>query len=532
MIDVVLVALAALAIGTWIGWRARGTRAKLRHQQWETTFDALADGVAVVDHRGHIRRANAALARLLDQALPDIIGTDLCAALVGQSTELVERLTAARDGVQPPALTCRSDTLNRTLRVTASPMGGDVGEGWVVALVEDVTEQKALEAQLVQSEKMAAVGHLVSGVAHELNNPLTSISGLSEFLMQRQETAERELEHLKVIHEQAERAGRIVQNLLTFARKGPSNVTDFDLNSVVGSAAALITYELRLRKVAFEIDLAEQLAPIRGDRDQIQQVVLNLLTNAVHAVSENPVERARVVHVETALKDNQVILRVADTGPGIPDDLLPNIFDPFFTTKDTGEGTGLGLWVTYGIVEGHAGKIEVQRGTPDGAVFIVTLPSVSAPTAQAAPPPSDRGSGETEPTRSADATRPPKGCKILLVDDDPAVRRTIDVLFSHDGQHVEAARDATHALELLAENCYDMVVADARAAVSVGETFAEVLYKRYPELRPRTIFLTADVRPETDTWLSRLGSRYFRKPFNVRELRAAAAEILTAATKP
>ncbi len=323
-----------------------------------------------------------------------------------------------------------------------------------------------------------------------------------------------------------------MQTLLTFARKGPSNVTDFDLNSVVGSAAALITYELRLRKVAFEIDLAEQLAPIRGDRDQIQQVVLNLLTNAVHAVSENPVERARVVHVETALKDNQVILRVADSGPGIPDDLLPNIFDPFFTTKDTGEGTGLGLWVTYGIVEGHAGKIEVQRGTPDGAVFIVTLPSVSTPTAQATPPPSDRGSGETEPTRSADATRPPKGCKILLVDDDPAVRRTIDVLFSHDGQHVEAARDATHALELLAEKCYDMVVADARAAVSVGETFAEVLYKRYPELRPRTIFLTADVRPETDTWLSRLGSRYFRKPFNVRELRAAAAEILTAATKP
>ena len=118
------------------------------------------------------------------------------------------------------------------------------------------------------------------------------------------------------------------------------------------------------------------------------------------------------------------------------------------------------------------------------------------------------------------------------MDDDPAVRRTIDVLFSHDGQHVEAARDATHALELLAEKCYDMVVADARAAVSVGETFAEVLYKRYPELRPRTIFLTADVRPETDTWLSRLGSRYFRKPFNVRELRAAAAEILTAARQP
>ncbi|NIM48292.1 MAG: response regulator [Gemmatimonadales bacterium] len=494
-------------------------------KQWETTFDALADGVAVVDDHGRIRRANHALATLLGKPLPEVIGLDLCDALFWQSAELIELLDAARAGVQPPPLSSHSEELDLILRITVSPYPRAGAVGWVVALIEDVTEQKALEAQLIQAEKMAAVGQLVSGVAHELNNPLTSISGLSEFLLERPSTTEREREHIRVIHEQAERAARIVQNLLTFARHSPIELANVDLNEITRRATALIDYELRLREIELETDLADQVLLVHGDRNQLQQVVLNLLTNAVQAASEAPPERPRVVRLSTALTDDEIVLRVADTGPGVPSELLPKIFDPFVTTKRPGQGTGLGLSITYRIVQGLGGRLSVQRAAEGGALFVVTLPASACGAATTKPPTNDITAESQAP--SADAVAALTGRSILLVDDDPAVRRMIGVLFAQDGQHIEAAQDAAHAVELLEHKAYDLILADPRAAVSAGESFAAVLCTRHPHLKARTIFLTADVRPETTDWLGRLGCRYFQKPFNVRELRAAAAEILS-----
>ncbi|MEE9471128.1 MAG: ATP-binding protein, partial [Gemmatimonadota bacterium] len=483
--------------------------------QWETTFDALADGVAVVDETGRVRRANRALAEMIGTKLPDLIGLDLSTILVGGSSELADLIATARGGSRPPPLTFRSTTLNRILRVGASLISAEVAPGWVATLIEDVTEQKALEAQLVQSEKMAAVGQLVSGVAHELNNPLTSIAGLSEFLLQRPEPSARDRDHIRVIHEQAERAAKIVGDLLAFARKGPTDVEDVGLNEVAERALSLIGYELRLRDVQLETDFAPGLPPVRGDRHQIQQVVLNLLTNAVQAMSALPPEQPRRLRVTTARENKQAVLRVADSGPGIPDDLLPRVFDPFVTTKAPGKGTGLGLSITYRIVEDHGGQITADHGSEGGALFTVALPA-GRPT----PSPSHtEGAGRGE-------TAAPGGGRILLMDDDPAVRRMIGVLFAQDGQDVEIAPDAKQAIDLLARNRYDLVIADARAAVSAGESFATVLHTQFPELIAHTIFLTADVRPETEDWLGGLGCRYFRKPFKVRELRAAAAEMM------
>ncbi len=483
--------------------------------QWETTFDALADGVAVVDETGQIRRANRALAVMIGAKLPDLIGLDLSTTLASGSSELADLIATARGGSRPPPLTFRSTTLNRILRVGASLISAEVAPGWVATLIEDVTEQKALEAQLVQSEKMAAVGQLVSGVAHELNNPLTSIAGLSEFLLQQSEPSERDRDHIRVIHEQAERAAKIVGDLLAFARKGPTDVGDVDLNEVAERALSLIGYELRLGDVQLETDLAPGLPAVRGDRHQIQQVVLNLLTNAVQAMSKLPPDQPRHLRVTSAREKKRAVLRVADSGPGIPDDLLPRIFDPFVTTKAPGKGTGLGLSITYRIVEDHGGQITADRAPEGGALFTVALP-IGRPT----PSPSQtEGAGRGE-------TAAPGGRRILLMDDDPAVRRMIGVLFAQDGQDVETAPDAKQAIDLLARNRYDLVIADARAAVSAGESFATVLHTKFPELTARTILLTADVRPETEEWLSGLGCRYFRKPFNVRELRAAAAEMM------
>jgi two-component system NtrC family sensor kinase len=437
--------------------------------------------------------------------------------------ELAERLDAARRGDPAPPLTQPAPSLGRLLRFTAAPMRGDGDDAhWAVVLVEDVTEQERLETQLIQSEKMAAVGQLVSGVAHELNNPLTSIAGLAEFLLEQPAPSERDRDHLRVIREQADRAGRIVRNLLTFARKGPADVTDIDLNDIVQRTVSLVGYELKLREVRLELSLDPGLPGLTGDRYQIQQVVLNLVTNAIHAVQENGPDRPRRIGVATTASDGQVVLRVSDTGPGIPEQMVPQIFTPFFTTKAPGQGTGLGLSISYRIVEGHGGTLAVQRGLDGGAVFVMRLPIQAAAGVR-------RASGVVPvPLEEAGAAPDAPHHDILVVDEDPAIRRMLSVLLGSPTQVVETASEATAAIALLEEKEFDLVIADARAPVSAGERFPDHLFRRWPDLRERSILLTADVRPETETWLAGLACPYFIKPFRVGELKAATARILRA----
>src|SRR5436190_11136496 len=319
-------------------------------EQWETAFDALSEGIAVVDDEGHVRRSNRALASLLGMPLHNVVGARLGEALLGKPGVLHELLAATRRNERPAPLVARSERLNRTVRVNAARIPGAATEQSTVVMVEDVTEQQASETQLVQSEKLAAVGQLVSGVAHELNNPLTSIAGLSEFLLEQKELGKKDRGHLQVIHEQAERAGRIVRNLLTFARKGSAERARVDLNDVVRRTISLMSYDLRLKDIAIDKTLAAGLPDVLGDRHALQQVTLNLLTNAAHAVAQNPPGRPRTIRVDTSF-DDRVRVRVADSGPGIPDAVVANLFTPFFTTKEPGQGTGLGLSISYSIME-------------------------------------------------------------------------------------------------------------------------------------------------------------------------------------
>jgi two-component system NtrC family sensor kinase len=346
---------------------------KTGKEQWEATFDAMRDGVAVVDVKGRIRRANRALSRMVNQTLPETIGKNLGELLLGKSHVLFEHLDAVRAGESPALLTTHSGVLQRTLRISASAMPSEE-DGLVVALIEDVTERSAIEAQLIQSEKMAAIGQLVSGVAHELNNPLSSIAGLSDYLLNRESTAPSEKKHFSLIHEQADRAGRIVRNLLTFARQGPADVADVDINDITRRAAGLVSYDLKLREIDLDMDLAEPAPKVRGDRHELQQVVLNLLTNAIQAVKDNPAGEPRSICVTITESGRYVRLQVADTGPGIPEDLASQIFMPFFTTKAPGEGTGLGLSISYRIIERHGGKIAVSQRDGGGTEFVVSIP--------------------------------------------------------------------------------------------------------------------------------------------------------------
>ena len=489
-------------------------------EQWETAFDALSEGIAVVDDEGHVRRSNRALAALLGKPLQSVVGVRLGEALLGKQSTLTDLLAAARRGERPPPapFVARSETLRRMVRLNVARIPGATTEQSTVVMVEDVTEQQALETQLVQSEKLAAVGQLVSGVAHELNNPLTSIAGLSEFLLEQKELGKKDRGHLQVIHEQAERAGRIVRNLLTFARKGSAERVPVDLNDVIRRTLALTAYELKLKDVSVERELSGALPEVFGDRHGLQQVVLNLVTNAAHAVAENPRERAREITVSTWF-DGQVHLRVADTGPGIPDDIAQSVFTPFFTTKEPGKGTGLGLSITYSIVESHGGQIVLEpRGPRGGAAFRVDLPPAPADAVRPVTP---------VPQPAVNASGGGVKRTILLVDADPAVQRTIKALFARDGHDVEVAGDPQHALELAQRGGFDLVITDARAMApgKRGILLAEELVTKLPALRDRIIVATGDVRPTTEETLARLGVRYVRKPFNLRDLRLEAARL-------
>ena len=492
----------------------------VRHakEQWETAFDSLSEGIAVVDDAGRVRRANRSLAAMLGAPIPGVIGRELVEALVGTSPPLVDVLAAARAGDRVQPIVLRSTTLGRAIRVTAAripaPGAGGAQDQSVVVLVEDVTDQQAMESHLIQSEKLAAVGQLVSGVAHELNNPLTSIAGLSEFLLEQKELGAKDRGHLRVIHEQADRAGRIVRNLLTFARKGPAEQAPVDLNDVIQRTLLLMSYDLTLKDIAVEKDLGT-VPPVLGDRHALQQVLLNLLNNAAQAVAENPPDRPRVIRIATWF-DDRVRMRVADSGRGITDDALPHLFTPFFTTKEPGQGTGLGLSITYSIVEAHGGRIAVERPAEGGAAFLVDLPPAPAGVALHLTP-------VPEP-----APAPPSAKRaILLVDDDPAVRRMVKALFGREGHTVDVARNAQHALDLAGARAYDLILADAQARAR-DQLFVTRLVETLPALKDRVLVATGDVRPGADDALARLGLRYVRKPFNLRDLRDEAARVWAA----
>jgi two-component system NtrC family sensor kinase len=467
-------------------------------EEWETAFNALTEGIAVVGPSGTVLRANSSLAHMAGVPEDDLVGRDFVAALFGPDGGVRQILKAARAGDRPAPLVARSELSHRIFRLTAAPLGDLAGRGSIVALVEDVTEQRTMEAQLIHSDKMATIGHLVSGVAHELNNPLTSIAGLTELLLERGPLPDFPREHLRVIQDQAERASRIVQNLLTFARKGTPDKAEVDLNDVIARTSLLIAYELKLRSIELHSRLSAEPLTVVGDRYELQQVLLNLITNAVQAVAKLPPSRARVITIETLSQGDQAVLRVDDSGDGVTPEHIAYLFTPFFTTKEPGQGTGLGLSLSYGIVESHGGRLAYEPCPTGGARFVLSLPRLSSRE------PLERG------------TR-----RILVVDDDPAVHRIVSALFAPDGHVVDAARSADDALRLASERSYDLVLADARAATEGGLFFADALLSTKPGWASRLVIASGNGRTEGGP------AHQLSKPFNLRELRALADELFS-----
>jgi signal transduction histidine kinase len=410
------------------------------------------------------------------------------------------------------------------LTARADPPGEDHSLR-VEALVRNVSERKKLDDetrdlyhQLLQAEKMAALGQTVSGVAHELNNPLATILSWAERLSQRPSLEDPVRRGLETILSESERAARIVRNLLTFARKRQTTRAMVDVNQVVRETLALRAYEQRVTNVAVIDALAAGLPHVFADGHQVQQVLLNLVINAEQAMLSAHGRGVLVVRTWHDPDQESVVLEINDDGPGIPDDLQPKIFDPFFTTKEVGKGTGLGLTVAYAIVQEHGGRIRLEsRPNGGGASFYVELPVTGA---KLGPQPSPRA-------RLQNPIDAVAGASILVVEDEAKLASAVSDALRDAGYLVEHAADGELALAKVKAQAFDLVICDLKMPRMDGKTFYKTLAAASPGLAKRVIFVTGDVAgTDAEAFLEESGCRWLAKPFRLGDLLRAVRDGL------
>ena len=394
----------------------------------------------------------------------------------------------------------------------------------VEALIRDVSERKKKDDQsrdgryqMLQAEKMAALGQTISGVAHELNNPLATILSWAERLAERN-VDEKTKQGLEVILGESERAARIVRNLLTFARKRQTTRAMVDINQVVRETLALRAYEQKVTNIQVIEALAAGVPDVFADGHQIKQVLLNLLINAEQACLGANGKGTILVRTSHDADRGSAVLEVNDDGPGVAEDRQSKVFDPFFTTKEVGQGTGLGLTVAYAIVQEHGGRIWLTSKQGQGASFFVELPvtgqHLNAPAARAA--------------QQAISLEAFKGLRVLVVEDEPALAVAVSEALADAGFTVDRAGDGEEGLTRLTEARYDLIVCDLKMPRIDGMQFYRAMAAATPALARRVIFVTGDVAgTDAERFLEETGCRWLSKPFRLGDLLRSARDTLS-----
>jgi len=495
-----LVASLAQQAGVW--WERWRHGENARRTARDALLKQLPCGLILLDEDGRVAALNSVAGRLLAQ-----LGEP--GPVAGKSMDKLGLPLASLPRDTEVEFSGLWDQRRYTLRWDALPGPGER----ISVVLSDVTAERGAREQAMQAEKMSVIGEMLSGVAHELNNPLASVLGYSQLLLS-QCTDERQHQRLSLVVAEAQRARRVVTNLLDVARARPPECVAVSLDEMVTSILTLFAYPFRVDDIEVEWRPAANLPPVEGDRARLQQVMVNLVSNAHHALRKCDKPRRLTVRADEAA--GRVRLQVSDNGGGIPESHLERIFTPFFTTKAVGAGTGLGLAICARIAEEHGGTIHVRSQVGEGATFLLDLPAGRLAATRRAP--------DGAPPVAATALR-----RLLVVDDEDAFRQLLQEALSEHGAEVVTAADGAAALKELSAGSFDAVVSDLRMPGMNGMELHAQVKRRWPAMARRFVFITGDVMDaDVRAFLESCGAPHLPKPFGLQELTDTLARVALA----
>ena len=479
-----------------------------RKTTFQNILENIKSGVILVDPDYSVKMANPAGTEMLKSIAKTQVGEKI--ATIGKIPieTLAQDILWNRVETVKREIMITSDT-TKYYQVTLSPFkAGGVTVIGAIMVIQDVTEEKVANQQLMQIARMVSVGELAAGVAHEINNPLTGILGFSELLLEQNNLEPDMQEIIRDIYSSGKRASQITEDLLRFARNQREPTKDvIDLVEVLDITLKLVVSQYKKLNINIIKDYPEERLYIYGNSGKVQQAVLNLIGNAKDAMI-GAKKGSRITVSGWKEPNGAITLRIRDDGPGIPKKLQQRIFDPFFTTKEVGKGTGLGLSITYRIIDDHGGTIFMESEEGKYTQFKITFP-----------PPSPTAKSKSSQKQKTEAQLAHK-LRILAIDDEAMILKFISKYYTKLGYNVLTANSPHLGIKAVEQNSFDLVLLDFRMPGMNGEEMYERIIKIQPELKDKIVMVTGDVMgEEVRTFLERTNVRFLLKPMDLKDLR-------------
>jgi len=481
--------------------------------QLQLIFHGIKDFIFLLDPHCTIIDVNSSFLKAYNLRKEEVVGKKLYSLLYGCEDvvpQCAQVTGGSQEGMHRELIKTGDKELERYVFPVFDNDGNLINR---IEYIRDVTTETRLREQLMQAEKLSSLGEILSGVAHELNNPLTGVIGYCELIRESAQD-EKIKKHLQKINDAAMRCKKIIENLLSFARERKIEKQFSSINQLITQTLELKAYQLRIDNIDVVLELDEYLPFTMVDPYAIQQVFLNIINNAHLAMVEKGGRGKLLIKTEHTNKGIRVIF--SDTGVGIPEDIRQRIFDPFFTTREVGKGTGLGLSISYGIIKEHNGEIYVESTPGEGSTFIVELPVVLPDSLVV------EKQGEEEEKKVEGRAK-----RVLVVDDETDLLELIDATLRSAGYDVETLPDVVLALERLREKEFDLILCDIRMPGMGGVDLYRIIEEKNPGMLKRIGFITGDImNPQAMNFLKQKGCKYITKPFTPAELRQFVRDFL------